>query len=75
MDLRKLRKKLLAGESIYLLDDFEETAIRLIYEDGFTKAFIKHRRRNEISVPQSNETVCEIILSGKEITKSEYNEY
>lgn len=66
---------LLAGESVYLLGDFEEAAVRLEYEDGVTKAFIKHKGHNEIGIPQSNEMVCEIILSGKEVTKSEYNEY
>ena len=39
---------LLAGKSVYILDDFEEAA---------------------------DKTVCEIILTGKEITKFEYEKY
>lgn len=46
-----------------------------MYEEDTTKAFIKHKGHKEISISQSNETVCEIILSGNEITKTEYDEY
>lgn len=66
---------LLAGKSVYILDDFEEAAVRLIYEDEATKAYLKHKERKEVSIPQSNKTVCEIILTGKEITKFEYEKY
>lgn len=66
---------LLAGKSVYILDDFEEAAVRLIYEDEVTKAYLKHKGRKGVSIPQSNKTVCEIILAGKEITKFEYEKY
>ena len=75
MDQKTLQQKLVAGESVYLLDDFEEAAVHLMYEETATKAFIKHKGHKEISISQSNETVCEIILSGNEITKTEYDEY
>lgn len=75
MNQKTLQKKLLAGNSVYILDEFEETAVRLTYEDGATKAYIKHKGRMEVSIPQSNETVCEIILSGNEISESEYGKY
>ena len=29
-----LQKKLQAGEEVYILDDFEESAIRLVLENG-----------------------------------------
>ena len=71
-----LQKKLQAGEEVYILDDFEESAIRLVLENGKTNAFIKHKgSRNEKEISQSNETVCEIILGGIEIPKSEYDMY
>ena len=75
MNLKYLQKMLLAGKSVYILDDFEEAAVRLIYEDEVTKAYLKHKGRKEVSIPQSNKTVCEIILAGKEITKFEYEKY
>lgn len=75
MDLEILQKKLLAGKTVYILDDFEEAAIRLVYNNGKTTAFIRHKGRNEIKIPQSDETVCEIILSGNEVSKYEYYEY
>ena len=45
---------LLAGKSVYILDDFEEAAVRLIYENEVTKAYLKHKGRKEVSIPQSN---------------------
>lgn len=75
MNQKTLQKKLLAGKTVCISDEFEEAAVRLIYEDGETKAYIKHKGRREVSIPQSNETVCEIILSGKEIAESEYDKY
>ena len=75
MNSNILQKKLQAGEEVYILDDFEEATVRLIYEDEVTKAYLKHKGRKEVSIPQSNKTVCEIILTGKEITKFEYEKY
>lgn len=75
MNQKELYNKLQSGETIYLLDDFEEAVIRLHLDNGQTKSYIKHRGRNEIEIPQFNETVCNIILGGKEISKSEYDRY
>lgn len=75
MNQKELYNKLQSGETVYLLDDFEEVVIRLYLDNGQTKSYIKHRGRNEIEIPQSNETVCYIILGGKEISKSEYDRY
>lgn len=75
MNQKTLQKKLLVGKTVCISDEFEEAAVRLVYEDGATKAYIKHKGRKEVVIPQSNETVCEIILSGKEITEHEYDGY
>lgn len=75
MEQSILRNKLISGETVYLLDDFEEVAIRLVYDGDNTKSYIKHKERNEMEVPQSNETVCGVILGGKEISKHEYDKY
>jgi hypothetical protein len=75
MNQKILQKKLQAGEIIYLLDDFEEAVVRLVCEDDKTKSFLKYRGRKEVELPQSNETVCNIILGGKEISKLEYENY
>ena len=42
MNQNILQKKLQAGEEVYILDDFEDSAIRLVLENGKTNAFIKH---------------------------------
>ena len=75
MNQKILQKRLQVGEIIYLLDDFEEVVVRLVYEDDRTKSFLKHRGRKEIELPQSNETICNVILGGKEISKYEYDSY
>lgn len=75
MKPEELYNKLQSGIEVYLLDDFEEAAIRLYVDNGQTKSYIKHHGRNEIEIPQSNETVCDIILGGNEISKSEYDIY
>ena len=75
MNQKELYNKLQSGETVYLLDDFEEAVIRLHLDNGQTKSYIKHRGRNEIEIPPSNKTVCNIILGGKEISKSEYDRY
>ncbi|ASM66412.1 hypothetical protein [Bacteroides caccae] len=75
MNQQELYNKLQSGETVYLLDDFEEAVVRLYLDNGQTKSYIKHRGCNEIGIPQSNETVCDIILGGKEISKSEYDKY
>lgn len=75
MNQKTLQEKLLAGKSVCVLDEFEEAAVRLVCDGGATKAYIKHKGRKEVGISQSNETVCEIILSGKEITESEYGKY
>lgn len=75
MKQKTLQKKLLAGETVCISDDFDEAAIRLVYDGKSTKAFIKRPGRSEKEIPQSNETVCEIILSGKEIPQSSYDKY
>ena len=60
---------------MYFVDYFEEAVIRLYFDNGQTKSYIKHHGRNEIEIPQSDDTVCDIILGGKEISKSEYDKY
>jgi hypothetical protein len=75
MNQKTLTDKLRKGQTIYLLDDFEEAVVRLKFGGNATTAFIKHKGSCECEVPQSNETVCEIILGGREITKAEYDAY
>ena len=60
-----LQKKLQAGEEVYILDDFEEAAVRLIYEDEVTKAYLKHKGRKEVSIPQSTKLCAKSFLQAK----------
>lgn len=73
MNYSVLSEKLKAGKIVFILDDFEEAAIRLVPVNGKTKAYIKHIGKTEIEIPQSSKVVFNIILSGDEITKFEYD--
>lgn len=75
MDYNVLSEKLKAGKIVYLLDDFEETAIRLVPVNGETKAYIKHFGRIEMEISQTSKVVFDIVLSGNEIEKHEYDRY
>lgn len=75
MDYNTLSEKLKAGKVVFILDDFEEAAIRLVPVNGKTKAYIKHIGKTEIEIPQSSKIVFDIVLSGNEITKSVYDRY
>lgn len=75
MDYNTLSEKLKAGKIVFILDDFEEAAIRLVPVNGKTKAYIKHIGKTEIEIPQSSKIVFDIVLSGNEITKSVYDRY
>lgn len=68
-----LYERLESGKTVYVYDDFEDAAVRLVYSDGETQAYLKHRNHNEVKLPQSYETICEIILGGEEISKQEYD--
>lgn len=68
-----LANKLNAGKAVYVYDDFEDAAVRLVCSTGETKTYLKHRNHNEVELPQSYETICEIILGGEEISKQEYD--
>ena len=75
MDYNTLSEKLKADKIVYIFDDFEEAAVRLVPTNGETKAYIKHLGRTETEISQSSEAVFNIVLSGNEITKSEYDGY
>lgn len=40
MNQKELYNKLQSGETVYLLDDFEEAVIRLYFDNGQTKSYI-----------------------------------
>lgn len=75
MDYNVLSEKLKADKIVYILDDFEEAVVRLVPTNDETKAYIKHLGRIETEISQSSEVVFNIVLSGNEITKSEYDRY
>lgn len=76
MNLDKIYEMLNSGQTVYMFDDFYEVAIRILPSvDGKTRAYLKHKGRNEVEVPPSYKTVFEIKLGGEFFTKEEYAQY
>ncbi len=75
MDLVKLGKRVAAGETIFLCDDFEEACVRVYIKENKTHTYFKKSGRVEIEVPFSNEIIFEMLLGGREITEEEYRKY
>lgn len=61
--------------AVYVKDSFYDVAIRAVMSDGVLKTFLKHKSSKEVEVPQDNETFCQVLLGGKEISKKEYDKY
>lgn len=75
MNYSILSEKLKSGSIVYLVDDSENVAIRLIPINGKVKAYIKHIGKSEIKISQTDNAVFNVVLSGNEISKIEYDKY
>jgi SpoU rRNA methylase family enzyme len=70
-----MQKKLSAGKTVYILEDFYDAVIRLVPTDSNTISYIKHKGRREIEIDHTEDVVMQIKLGGTEITKEEYDRY
>ena len=50
MNQQELYNKLQSGETVYLLDDFEEAVVRLYLDNGQTKSYIRVTTRPAIQM-------------------------
>jgi len=77
MNSKDLVNKLQRGETIYLLDGFENAVFRLFFDKkkGVTRSFIKRRGRSEEEISQSSKIVNEAIMGGQIITEKEYGQF
>ncbi|MCH4154854.1 MAG: hypothetical protein LKF31_00970 [Muribaculaceae bacterium] len=75
MDITQIGSLLLKYGEIYLLDDFEEIAVRLTLSEGCTIAHLKHKGNGEVPISQSEKVVFDVKLGGELISKEVYEAY
>ena len=75
MQLSHFQTAIAKKGAVYVKDSFYDVAIRAVSEEGVLKTFLKHKSSKEVEVPQDNDTFCQVLLGGEEITKKEYDRY
>ncbi|MDO4763730.1 MAG: hypothetical protein Q4A00_05055 [Flavobacteriaceae bacterium] len=75
MVLSDIVKKLNNQESVYIKDDFEEVVIRLIPNNEEVIVYAKFKGKAEYLIDRKAKLVLDVEMNGKEISKSEYEEY
>lgn len=75
MNIELLRQKLNKNKIVYIKDDYEEMAIRIVSDKGNIYVFAKFKGKAEYSIDQSAKLVFEIEQNGDEISKNEYENY
>lgn len=74
MKMDELSKKLQEGKIVYIKDDFEDVAIRVVPgTDNIERVFIKRGGRVEKDIDRTNSLVFDVEIGGEEITKEEYS--
>lgn len=76
MKIEEIRHRLSIGDSVYLIDRFEDVVIRLSPDSkGSVKSFIKRRGRSEVPIERTSRVVFDAELEGESITEDEYNRF
>lgn len=75
MEATILVKKLQNKEAVYIKDDYQEMAIRIIPTSSGDIVFAKFKGKTEYSIDHTAKLVFDIQMGGDEITKEEYENY
>lgn len=75
MNQDTLRTKLQNKQPVYIFDDYEDAVVRLIPSDNGIKVFLKRKNSIEKKMDSNDEIIADILLSGNEISESEYFEF
>lgn len=75
MQIELIGQKLEKREIVYIKDDYEEKAIRIIPNAESSIVYIKFKGKNEYLIDRTSKLVFDIKLGGDEITKEEYENY
>ena len=75
MKISHFQSALRENGEVYVKDSYLQVVIRAVLVKGILKTFLKHKSSKEVEVPQDNDTFCQVLLGGNEITKKEYDKY
>ena len=75
MKYEDIYKMLTTTGSVYILDDYQEIAVRLEQDKKRTIAFAKRKGRSEFPASTSDKFIFDAEQEGVEITKKEYDTY
>lgn len=75
MEIRIISERLNTVGVVYICEDFEEVAIRLVDEENEIIAYVKRKGRREFLSRPSEKFVYDVELEGREMTKEEYDNY
>lgn len=70
-----IKEKLEKGLSVYMMDDFLGSAIRMTFNGKRTNTYLKHRGSKEIQISTQEKICFDIRIGGVEITKEQYELY
>ena len=74
MDVLDLYNKFIKGESVYIIDDTEAAAFRLVpHKDHSVDCFCKRPGTGETGAEWDSAPVIKARLTGREVTKEEYD--
>lgn len=75
MKHQDIYKRLKENGVVYIVDDYEEVALRLVHGEKETSAYLKRMGRKECVSKVSSELVFNIQNEGREIDKSYYDNF
>jgi len=74
MDVLDLYNKFIKGESVYIIDDSEAAAFRLVpHKDHSVDCFCRRSGTGETGAEWDSDAVIQARLTGREVTKEEYD--
>ena len=75
MFLEEVLAKLTNGETVYILNEYEEAVFKFVPTGGHVEAYIRRHRCREQQISWTSNVAFEAKLEGEFITSEEYKKY
>lgn len=77
VNLEELPRRLSVGQIVFAYDKHEEAVVKILFdkEEDKTRAWLKRKGKDAQEVPQSSETVMDILRFGVEVSERYYENY
>jgi hypothetical protein len=75
MEIEVISKRLKTIGVVFICDDYEGVAIRLVADKNGIKAYAKNKGKGEFLTSSKEDFVFGIEQEGREMTKEEYDNY